>query len=230
MRTALDPVRLEVQRTRAQGRKRRLRRGIDRWIRDVRWFRRPRRKVLLLAFTFTDARHEAALGAIRNLWHQYRKMDEQPTYFAWLELQQRGAVHYHVLLVDPPFALERDARRWFTRHWPHSAIQPHVQTKRPEWFTREAAGYVGAYAKKMGRKAYQQDYDELPSALRTFVCDRLWAPAAEHERHEDKLITVCTKPGEPWYVQIENIWAYEARIHVTEGRWCGPVCGLRRVA
>lgn len=239
MRRTLDvEERVEPDRSRAAGRRRRLKRGIERWHRDVLWRDDRVHAVYRITLTFTSDQVDAAAGAIRALWHAYRRVDSQPTYFAWLELQRRGAPHYHILLIDkgepgvprrPLWRFERDLRRWFTQHWKqHARLQPDIKREEWRWFADRAAKYVTAYAKKIGGKRYQQDYENVPRELRTFVNDRLLVPLSEHAKHETRGIVVCTRPGEPWYVQVENLWLIGHMVHETENRVCSPTPGTKR--
>jgi hypothetical protein len=45
--------------------------------------------------------------------------------------------------------------------------------------------YAVGYAKKMGKKTYQQRYDDVPRELRTFMSQRLEIPPAELDNHRD---------------------------------------------
>ena len=229
-----EPRRVTPDRSRAAGRRRRLRVGIDRWHADT-CSGGTIRNVLLVALTVAEPDPLAARGAIRDLWHDYRAEFGRRPYFSWIELQRRGAVHYHVLLVNPPWALERDARRWLQQHWRLASIQPSVQARSPRWFRREAGAYARAYAKKIGHKAYQQAYDSLPRELRTFESNRLAHTAAELDKHIDKYEVVCTAPpGAPWWQQLESLWIVAHWTHVTERRWCtlraapGGACYIAR--
>jgi hypothetical protein len=197
-----------------------LRRGIDRWHADTRACVRVRR-VLRIALTVTASEPEAAIGAIRALWNAFRTQYGKVPYFSWIELQRRGAVHYHALIVNPPWHLEREARYWLQRHWQLAQIQPDVHTEMPAWFADQAGGYVKAYAKKRGNKAYQQEYENLPRELRTFESNRLEHQVAELDEHLDKFEVVCTAgPGAPFWQQLESLWIIGHWTHTTEGRWC----------
>lgn len=147
-RDASPVVRLEAQRaSRAERRRRSLRRGIARWHLDTVNTVRVTR-VLLVALTFVDDDPMAARGAIRDFWHRFRDLAPDAPYFSWLELQRRGAPHYHAIIVNPPWQREGQARRWLTDHWPWSTIQPSVSSRSSGWFRARAGNYVKAYAKK----------------------------------------------------------------------------------
>jgi len=225
-----EPRRVTPDRSRAAGRRRRLRRGIDRWHADTRACTRVRR-VLRVALTVAVPEPEAAVGAIRLMWTAFRQQFGRLPYFSWVELQRRGAVHYHALIVNPPWLRDRDARYWFQRHWRLARIQPDVHFESASWFHRDAGNYAKQYAKKRGGKAYQQEYDSLPRELRTFESNRLEHQVAELDQHVDKSEVICTAPpGAPWWQQLESLWIVGHWHHTTEGRWCtlGGSCRARR--
>lgn len=127
-------------------RRRSLRRGVDRWYADTYARVTTRHNVMLLALTFASDDPLDAVGAIRWFWEQYRRDFGTRPYFSWAELQTRGAVHYHAILVDPPWALVRHARRWIGRHWPHARIQPSVESRPWDWFVKNQGWYAKKYA------------------------------------------------------------------------------------
>lgn len=189
-------TRLEARRqSRTERRRRNLRRGIDRWHLDTVHTALPGR-VWLVALTFAADEPAAARGKIRDFWHAYRELAPKSRYFSWLELQHRGAVHYHALVVGSPWRLQRDARRWIQGHWPWASIQPSVQSKPWQWFRQAGGRYVKAYAKKstpkaatlsVRSKAYQQEYEEVPRELRTFQASRTRWKMAQLDEHRDQL-------------------------------------------
>lgn len=245
MRTPLRaPVHVEPRvLTRGDRRRRSLRRGIDLWVADTSANMRPRARVGTLALTFTDPDPDAAIGAIRAFWQAYRGQYGKRAYFSWVELQYRGAIHYHAILIDHPWRLERHARRWLRRHWPHSGIQPHWETRDETWFRRRGGRYVKEYAKakwkprndratdrRAGRslqnmdleadtgrrpdKSYQQDYDDLPRTIRTWECSRLSHTVREVATHIDRVELINTAPlGAPWPVRMRAWWIYERVQH-----------------
>lgn len=189
-----SPKRVAIrQPTRGERRRKSLRRGIDRWHLDTVSTCTVKR-VMRIALTFSADDPMAARGAIRTFWQHYRAISDQP-YFSWAELQRRGALHYHALIVNPPWKLQRQARRWLTDHWPHSAIQPHLEYGTAQWFRAAGGNYVKAYAKKeqgaraiAHSKAYQQDYDELPTEIRTYENSRTTWSINELDKHISRVV------------------------------------------
>jgi len=105
------------------------------------------RGALMLTLTFRDGSREQALGAIRRFLKAFRKVYGRFKVFWWAELQRRGAVHYHVLVVDAPFIPDRG----LASLWPHGYVAA-------RWFDgHRGFSYALKYARKL-RKAYQQDY------------------------------------------------------------------------
>ena len=221
MRRALDePRRVKLDRSRAAGRRRRLKVGIDRWHADT-CSGGGIRNVMLVALTVADEDPIAARGAIRDLWHDYRAEFGRRPYFSWIELQRRGAAHYHALLVNPPWPFVRDARHWLQQHWRLAQIQPDVKQQTPAWFRKEAGAYARAYAKKIGHKAYQQAYDSLPRELRTFESNRLRHTAAELDKHRERFVArYLREKADRFHYQPEELELVARLHHVTERRWC----------
>jgi hypothetical protein len=148
-------------------------------------------------------------------------------YLWWPEFQRRGALHYHLILVDPPFELERDARHWFDQHWPlgkghdPGAIQAWVEFRSAAWFRSAGGNYVLKDARKVAGKWYEQDYLRMPKGWRTFRHHYLTFPAAEHQEHENKAWTVCTaRPGAPWYERQLDVWVERVDWHVPGRTGC----------
>lgn len=184
---------VELHSSLAERRKARLNRGVDLWIEDVLITCPPKREVWLVALTTHDVDQRPVRGAIRRFWKRVRDRCGAVRYFSWLELQQRGALHYHILLVDPPRSVFRRGlklTRWLKWAWSQSPLDPHVERRGPEWFTRRAGAYVGSYAKKVGSKNYQQAYELLTEPLRTFQHNRLRVSKAELEKHRTRPIYV----------------------------------------
>src|SRR5215471_7691920 len=148
MRNDLDhPRRLEIkQQTRGERRRRSLRRGIRNWHQDTCARVRPGQRVLLLALTVVDADPMAARGAIRDFWGASSKQFGKRPYFSWAELQRRGAVHYHAILVAPPWRLHRDAVKWIQAHWTLARITPSVTWRDWNWYVGKSGRYVRKYA------------------------------------------------------------------------------------
>jgi hypothetical protein len=142
-------------------------------------------------------------------------------YLWWAEFQQRGALHYHAIIVDAPFATEGEARRWFTDHWRRQLpelehrTQPDVQFRSASWFRKSAGDYVLKDVRKLGGKHYQQDYSRMPPSWRTFRSHQLTFAASEHREHETKAWTVCVAAADaPWHERVAQIYVERVDWHV----------------
>jgi len=244
-----SPRRLEIRkRSPAERRRRNLRRAIDRWYADTNAWIPTVRKVRLVALTFRDSDPMAARGAIREFWEHFRRTFGRTPYFSWAELQMRGAVHYHAMIVNDRWKRERDARRWIQKHWPHADIQPSVQLRDGAWWQRSAGGYVKKYAVDPSKreavelgegppinrlrpvdKSYQQQYEQLPREIRTFQHNLLEHYMSAVDQHVDRPIIVNTAPPmAPWTVRALNFWLAGVERH-TVARWgCSLVLTKKR--
>jgi hypothetical protein len=148
-------------------------------------------------------------------------------YLWWAEFQKRGALHYHMVLIDPPFEYERDARHWFDAHWSSSSgdkladIQTWVEWRSGAWFRSRAGNYILKDVRKVGGKHYEQDYTRMPRGWRTFRSHQLTRTAAEHQEHETKALTVCTaRPDAPWHERQRDVWIERIDHHVPASCGC----------
>lgn len=216
-----EPLRVEPQEA-AVKRSRRLGRGIDRFVRDVRNDGIPIKRVQLVALTVRDLDATTADGSVRELMHQVRKLGPGLRYFWWAEFQRRGAIHFHMIWLDSPFRTTARAKAWLRRHWSHASIWPSVHKRDDEWFGRSAGAYVGNYAKKLGDKSYQQEYDLMPKGWHTFATHRLAFPIAEHELHEHQAVTVNLALGQcvPWYQRLGQTWVIAVDYHHSAAGGC----------
>lgn len=187
LRTDLRPPRKVDPQTSSQRRRRSLHRGALRFVRDVCADGRQYHRVLLFALTVAGLEPEPTQGAIRDCFQQLRVHHPGLRYLWWAEFQKRGALHYHGMLVDPPFAFERDARSWFDNHWPHAQIQTWVEWRSAAWFRSSAGAYALKDIRKVGGKVYEQQYDRMPASWKTFACHRLTFAAEEHALHENRV-------------------------------------------
>jgi len=146
--------------------------------------------------------------------------DKRMRYLWWTEFQHRGAIHYHLVLIDPPFEQLRDARHWFDAHWrdelgrPLAGIQTWVDWRSGDWFRRRGGDYVLKDVRKLHGKRYEQDYARMPRGWRTFRSHQLAFSATEHQEHESKAWTVCTaRPEAAWHERQLDIWVYRIDTH-----------------
>jgi hypothetical protein len=130
-----------------------------------------------------DADPEAAIGLVYRFWRRVRQQWLGTRYFCWLELQARGAVHYHCVWLNPPHVKRVNLVAWVARQWEGGRTQVRFADGRGG--LKREVDYAIGYAKKMGRKAYQQRYDSVPRQLRTFMSQRLEVPPKEVDNHLD---------------------------------------------
>jgi hypothetical protein len=202
-------------------RRRSLHRGMLRWIRDVCADGQRVQRVLLFSLTVAELEPDPAQGAMRQLMKQLRDTRPGLRYAWWAEFQKRGAIHFHGILVDPPFGYLRDARHWFQARWPLAAIQPWVEWRSAAWYRSSAGAYALKDVRKLNGKRYEQDYSRMPKGWRTFSTHHLTFSAAEHQEHEDLVHTVCTAaPDSPWHERVRQIWIYRVDYHVPATGGC----------
>jgi len=173
--------RLDLQHSKGAQRRRRLKRGVARWNLDRQLCAEPTRRVATVTLTVRSDEPEAAIGRVYRFLARVRRQWLGTRYFCWLELQRRGAVHYHLVWLNPPSLGRVDLIAWVQRAWGSDRTQ--VRFKDVRDGLQSELDYVMGYAKKMGRKSYQQRYDEVPRELRTFMSQRLEIPPKELDGH-----------------------------------------------
>jgi hypothetical protein len=117
---------------------------------------------------------EAAIGRVYDFWRKVRQQWLGTRYFCWLELQARGAVHYHCVWLNPPHVKRVNLIAWVQHAWGTDRTQVRFSDGRRG--LKAEIDYALGYAKKMGNKRYQQLYDNVPRQLRTFMSQRLEIP------------------------------------------------------
>lgn len=191
-------------------RKRRLARGLQRWDLDRQLCAETTRRIATLTLTVADADPGAAVGRVYAFWKRVRQTWLGTRYFCWLELQARGAVHYHCVWLNPPHVKKVNLLAWVDHAW--GAGRTQVRFSDGRGGMQREIEYALGYAKKMGRKAYQQKYDEVPRELRTFMSQRLEIPphrldhAIErpvYRYHASELRLVETRPG---HTELVDEW------------------------
>lgn len=169
--------------SRGAARRRRLHRGVELWNADRLLCAERTRRVAFLTFTLADPDARAIYGRMRDFWRKVRQTWLGTRYFCWLELQRNGRIHYHAIWLNPPHQKRANLVAWVAHHWQHGRTQ--VRFRQVRFGDDGLADYVIDYAKKMGRKSYQQLYDDLPRELRTFMCQRLESDPRELLEHTD---------------------------------------------
>lgn len=182
MREPGDPPRTyQPSHSKGAQRKRRLARGLARWDFDRELCADPTRRIATITLTVADADPEAAIGLVYRFWRRVRQQWLGTRYFCWLELQARGAVHYHCVWLNPPHVKRVNLVAWVARAWEGGRTQVRFSDGRHG--LRREVEYALGYAKKMGKKSYQQRYDEVPRELRTFMSQRLEIPPKQVDEH-----------------------------------------------
>ena len=153
--------------------------------------------------------------------------DGRLRYFWWPEFQKRGALHYHAVLVNPPFEHERDARHWFDSHWRGldgqdlAGIHTWVEWRSGDWFKTHAGDYVLKDVRKVAGKWYEQEYDRMPKGWRTCSSSQLVFSVREHQLHENRAWTMCTSSvGASWHARRLEIWVERVDWHIPARAGC----------
>jgi hypothetical protein len=173
-----------LNKSKSARRRRSLTRGFRLWNEDRTLCAERTRRAALVTLTVPEAEPEAALGLARDFWARVRRTWLGTRYFCWLELQGRGAVHYHAIWLNPPHRRLVDLQAWVDRAWGHGRTQ--VRFRNAQWVNQDAGDYMQKYARKIGGKRYQQYYEDLPRELRTFMNQRLEIPPDELEHRLDR--------------------------------------------
>lgn len=223
---------------RAAGRRRRLHRGYQMWDQDRRLCAEPTRRAILLTFTVTDDKQGQVDDAMRRFWAAVRRQWPGTRYFCWLELTKRGNIHYQAWWINPPHAQRVGLASWVARTW--SLGFSKVSWPRGRWSEAYMANYVAGYVKKMGSKAYQQEYANLPRGIRTFMTQRTDIPVSVLKDHIDGQVwefigeavvladEEASGPGR-WEMRGSRLRFVGERAHVVPaGGYCTAVDHARR--
>lgn len=182
------------RKTKTQRRKYRLRVGLQRWDQDRQLSAEPTRRLAQLTLTLPAGEPEAAVGLVYRFWARVRRKWLGTRYFCWLELTARGQVHYHCVWLNPPHLKRVDLLRWVAWAWGAGRTQVRFSDGN-NGLAREVA-YALSYAKKMGKKRYQQRYETVPRELRTFMSQRLEIPGDALDRCRSRDVWMY-RPGVP---------------------------------
>lgn len=204
MRTPLaEPFVLKEKQSPTARRRARLFRGADRFVTAVTWDGVFVRHSAVVTLTTASPDVAAVQGRFREFSHALRKRWPGIKYFAWLEIQKRGAAHYHVIIPNQPLKHQGFHNQWVQYAWRlgHTSI---VRLSGKLW-REQAAGYVRNYAKKMGNKSYQQDYDAVPPTIRTFMSHRLGYELELLDEHRDRYEAVWSPDGVEVVAQLQHV-------------------------
>jgi hypothetical protein len=169
-------------------------RGARAWLADLEERGGPRRGVALLTLTNAhDTRGQLRRDDVRRFFFNLQRKYGKHPYFCWTELTKRGRLHYHALISDLPYIPRKQLRR-IDSLWKKGSTR--VQWRDRNWFIKGAAQeYVIGYAKKIGSKAYQQAYEDLPPSIRTFSCSRIRTASGRVARAPRWAIAECERRG-----------------------------------
>lgn len=218
-----EPRTFAPSRSPAAARRRRLARGVERWVQSTRLTRGCRSRVWLVLFTTESSDVEAVQGHIRRFWQTIRQKYGPQQYFSWLELQARGAAHYHAMWIDPPRRDDAATKTWLEATWGLGFVK--IRQRRRDWLLERGSAYVTAEVKKWGHQQYQHDYERVPSTIRTFECQRLPFAGSDLDLHRDaQLVAYIPAHGSGAEFVAEHLAVWGIRRHLP-----GAVCGLQRV-
>jgi hypothetical protein len=193
MRAERDPnATCAINNSKSARRKRRLRRGVLRWDQDRLLCGERTRRIARITLTLRNGDFEAAYGQVRDFWAKVRRTWLGTRYFCWLELTRKGNVHYHAVWLNPPHFKRVNLLAWVDKAWGQGRTQ--VRFAAAEDGLRNEIDYALGYAKKLGRKSYQQRYEAVPRELRTFMSQRLEIPPDVLDEHTDRDFYRYCKP------------------------------------
>lgn len=207
-------------RSKAGQRRRRLARGLARWDHDRQLCAEPTRRIARITLTIPERDPGAAIGRVYRFLAAVRHRWLGTRYFCWLELQQRGAAHYHMIWLNPPSLKRVNLVAWVDRAWGEGRTQVRFSDGR-HGLEREIE-YAMGYAKKLGKKSYQQRYEEVPSQLRTFMTQRLEVPPAAHDHAIEREVWAYVPADSYRGVYRPAYLEYRGQLvhHVPRGGYC----------
>lgn len=139
-----------------ESRSRRLRMAIEAWAADLP--PAPPAGALLITLTFAgNPDRSQAAGEVRRFVQILRVLLGVDRYFWFAELQKRGVIHYHIIILGRRFISHKALSRWWGRGFVWVQFVG----------VQNAFQYALAYAKKL-RKRYQQDYGLFSSLYKGF--------------------------------------------------------------
>jgi hypothetical protein len=169
------------------------------------------RRVLLLTLTCATPGVEGREGQVERFFHAVRRRWPDLRYFWWLELTARGTTHWHALLTPGRSGWRGLTSWWCAGEWRQGHVS--LRPKPGDWLRQQSGNYVASYAKKMGGKAYQQDYDQVPAGLRTFGHEQLAEGAAWWDAHLEHYLATYVPAHS---VGGQHIWEHVV-LHGTSG-------------
>ena len=187
-----EPRSFRVNRSRVAARNRRRDRSVDRWHQAMVYDKVCRKRVWLLLFTTSSPDPAVVEGQMRRFWHAVRDRFGKQQYWAGLEVQQRGAAHYHVMWVDPAMADTRETKQWLEKTWGLGFVK--LKQRSRTWFDLTGATYIKSEIKASEGKAYQHDYSAIPSTVKTCMYGELEFLARDLDAHRDSQLVAYVPP------------------------------------
>jgi len=216
-----EPLAFSPRTDPAARRRARLARGARRWALALDLHGVHVRRVAQVTLTVPAGDQALAQGKARDFWKRVRDRWPGTRYFAWLELTRRGQVHYHALWLNPPPWWRTNLLQWVAAAWPSWRTQ--VRFEDGAWYRRRGLEYMLGYSKKMGRKQYQQAYEDLVVPLRTYMSQRNGWTGAQLDAHLDRWEARYLGPGAPGNATAEPVVQLVAHLnHVPAGDPSSP--------
>lgn len=157
----------------------------------MRWDRVHVRYLRFITLTTETTDVDQVAGRMEELWHRIRARWPHARYFWKLELQARGAPHYHLFWLNAPTIAKGFTLRWLVDAWGLGFV--HERRIPGSMWKRSGAGYLRSYMKKHGAKGYQEDYSAVPSYIRTFGSNVKGYDARELDAHVSRWEAVYTE-------------------------------------
>lgn len=248
MRESLETPRYIDLSQRDKGMRRRLslRRGIDTWMTALSASDIDVQGAFTGLLTFQSGDPAVWRNAIRQWWWEFREAYGTRPYFSWAELTARGRVHYHFIVINPPWKNHAHYVRYRRRHWLHGPWIPDDKFRTADWVFRSGGKYVRKYARAPNKfrpagappvirgdehqvdKSYQQDYNHMPREIRTYQHSLLPWPVDVVRQHMDR--AECISTEEPWasWELRSRSWYVVAVDHHTPEAGCRTLAHTRR--
>jgi hypothetical protein len=187
----------------------RLRKAIYEWARIIVVI--PDTRMVMLTLTYRPGEEWSRLDISEYLLKLKKKLKNKLLAYAWVaELQERGAVHYHIIVVCKK-----------TAYIPMPDKSGMWKKGNSNYKKAKTAYYIVAYTKKK----YQKDYDKFPAychAFAVYVSDKALQVALRENRLPEWKKEIKKKYGN----QADEIIAF----HKEDCGWCYRSCSEKNDA